>query len=88
MMILTLHHKTGFQASFGQGEHPCSSVCVHEYTYILGSVITLFDTKCLYFLSPERHQLCVRAINSYINTHAADSCYITAAMLYLKQVKE
>lgn len=44
-------------------------------------------------LSKQWRQLCAPAINSCINTrththtHAVDSCYITAAMLHLKQVK-
>lgn len=42
----------------------------------------------VFSLIKQRRQLCARAINSYINTHAVDSCYITAEMLYLEWVSQ
>lgn len=74
------------------GEHPCIcvNVCVCVWALMLSGGLWMrsWSKMFVFSLIKQCRQLCVRVINSYINTHAVDSCYITAEMLYLQWVSQ
>lgn len=74
------------------GEHPCIcvNVCVCVWALMLsgGQWMLSWSKMFVFSLIKQCRQLCARAINSYINTHAVDGCYITGEMLYLEWVSQ
>lgn len=64
------------------------SVFVWALTLSGGLWMLSWSKMFVFSLIKQCRQLCARAINSYINTHAVDGCYITAEMLYLEWVSQ